>query len=171
MLSGCSFDEMKSSRELTSPTSAPAYRPSVAAILQNSAGLVLIGERCDTRQSWQFPQGGVEPGETTLAALARELEEELGLSPGQYSVGPSHGPYRYLFPPGRTKHGFQGQEQHYFLLSLRSPEVDVGFETAVPEFSAVRWIEPANFELDWLPEMKHAVYRQVFLDFFGLHLR
>jgi putative (di)nucleoside polyphosphate hydrolase len=162
---------MKPSAAPASRNTTPRYRPSVAGILQNPAGLVLIGERCDAPGSWQFPQGGVEPGETPAAALARELEEELGLHPDRYFVGESHGPYHYLFPPGRTKQGYQGQEQHYYLLSLRIPETEVGFDTAVPEFRAVRWIEPASFELGWLPEMKHAVYRQVFLDFFGLRLR
>ena len=64
--------------------------------------------------------------------MARELVEELGLHPDRYFVGESHGPYRYLFPPGRTKQGFQGQEQHYFLLSLRIPEAEVGFDTEAP---------------------------------------
>jgi putative (di)nucleoside polyphosphate hydrolase len=147
----------------------PIYRPSVAGIIQNAQGQVLIGERCDAAGCWQFPQGGVEPGESREAALQRELEEELGLEAAEYAVNESRGPYRYLFPPGRTKRGFHGQEQQYFLLLLR-PAAKIDFATKVPEFRAVRWIDPAEFRLDWLPEMKQAVYRQVFLDFFGLSL-
>ena len=30
------------------------------------------------RWNWQFPQGGVDPGETEEEALFRELEEEIG---------------------------------------------------------------------------------------------
>ncbi len=145
------------------------YRPSVAGIVQNPPGQILIGERRNPVGCWQFPQGGVEAGETREAALTRELREELGLEAADYTVRESRGLYRYLFPPGRTKHGFHGQEQQYFLLSLR-PEAKVNFATKVPEFRAVRWIEPAEFRLAWLPAMKHAVYRQVFLDFFGLTL-
>jgi putative (di)nucleoside polyphosphate hydrolase len=145
------------------------YRPSVAGIIQNPAGQILIGERRDVPGSWQFPQGGVEPGEALADALARELSEELGLNAGEYTVVRSRGPYRYLFPPGRTKHGFNGQEQRYFLLSLAEGS-KVDFATDMPEFRAVRWIEPADFRVEWLPEMKHEVYRQVFRDFFGLAL-
>ena len=146
------------------------YRPSVAGIVQDAAGKILIGERQDAPGSWQFPQGGVEPEESPTGALQRELLEELGLEPGAYVVGESRGPYRYLFPTGRTKKGYQGQEQQYFLLSLQASGANLTFATEVPEFRAVRWIEPAEFRLDWLPEMKQAVYRQVFRDFFGLTL-
>ncbi len=148
---------------------SPRYRPSVAAIIRDSAGRVLIGERGDTPGGWQFPQGGVEPGEAREEALARELVEEIGLEPGGYELGPCKGPYRYLFPSGRTKHGFNGQEQHYFLLSLL-PSGQIEIARGVPEFRAVRWITPAEFQLAWLPEMKRKVYQQVFSDFFGLNL-
>ena len=153
------------------PAASPQrYRPSVAAILQNVESKVLIGERRDVPGSWQFPQGGVEPGEAFEAALSRELIEELGLPPTEYTVRESRGPYRYFFPPGRTKHGFHGQEQHYFLLLLQPSFAKIDFATEVPEFRAVRWIAPAEFRLEWLPEMKYDVYRQVFADFFGLTL-
>jgi putative (di)nucleoside polyphosphate hydrolase len=148
----------------------PFYRPSVAAILQNADSKILIGERRDVVGGWQFPQGGIEPGEAPADALAREVFEELGLAPHEYTVGESRGPYRYLFPPGRTKQGFHGQEQQYFLLAWRGLSTRIDFATEVPEFRAFRWIDPAEFRLEWLPEMKHAVYRQVFADFFGLTL-
>ena len=53
----------------------------VAAILERG-GHVLIGRRKPEQShplKWEFPGGKVEPGETPEQALARELEEELGL--------------------------------------------------------------------------------------------
>ncbi len=149
---------------------APAYRPNVAAILQNEGGRILLGERLDQRESWQFPQGGLDPGESPEAGLHREILEELSLAPADYAILDRRGPYRYLFPPGITKKGFQGQEQHYFLLRLTVAEAAVNVATAHPEFRAVRWLEPAAFRLKWLPEMKRAVYRQVFRDFFDVNI-
>ena len=146
------------------------YRPNVAAILQNDAGLILICERRDYPGSWQFPQGGVDPGETFEAALLRELWEELSLEPAHYVVEEQRGPYRYVFPAHFTKKRYAGQEQVYFRLRFLGPEAAINVATAHPEFRAVRWIEPARFLLAWLPEMKHGVYQQVFRDFFGVNL-
>ena len=149
---------------------ASIYRPCVAAILENGNARVLIGERADRPGSWQFPQGGLEPGEDPETGLRRELREELSLDPTQYAVGPCRGPYRYLFPPGRTKAGYLGQKQHYFRLRLLGPESSVDIHTAHPEFRTVSWIDPAEFSLAWLPPMKHGVYREVFRDFFGVEI-
>ncbi len=148
----------------------PTYRPNVAGILQNAAGRILVCERLDFADSWQFPQGGLDPAEKAEVGLRREIQEELSLTPSDYTVVDRRGPYRYLFPDGIAKRGFRGQEQHYFLLRLTASEATVNVATSKPEFRQVRWIEPADFRLASLPPMKHEVYRQVFRDFFGLNI-
>jgi putative (di)nucleoside polyphosphate hydrolase len=147
----------------------PTYRPNVAFILRNRAGEILLGERSDWAGCWQFPQGGVKAGETWDEALAREVEEELGLPPSAYRVVAQRGPYRYLFDGERKRPGFDGQEQHYFLGEWAGAEQAVRVE-ADGEFRAVRWIRPAAFRLSWIPEMKRPVYRQVFAEFFDCPL-
>jgi putative (di)nucleoside polyphosphate hydrolase len=149
---------------------ADQFRPNVAAIITNDAGRILVGERIDVPGSWQFPQGGLEPGEHREQGLARELVEEVSLRRGDYEVLERRGPYRYRFPAGYTKKGFQGQEQTYFRVRLLVGETCVQVATAHPEFRTVRWIEPVEFSTAWLPEMKRAVYRQVFADFFNVNI-
>ena len=145
------------------------YRPNVAAIIRRADGRILVGERSDVPGGWQFPQGGQKRKETPEQALTRELLEEVGLGPESYRFVKQRGPYRYLFMDGHTKDGFHGQEQTYFLLELDDPAA-VNVATAEPEFRAVQWIKPAEFLLDWVPGFKREVYRQVFLDFFGVAL-
>lgn len=144
------------------------YRPNVALILRRDDGRVLIGERMDLAGAWQFPQGGVDPGESAAEALAREVREELSLEPADYVVVAQRGPYRYEFPDGRTKQGCQGQEQTYFLAEFRGDEAAILVNPATIEFRAVRWIAPAEFDLAWVAPMKREVYRAVLRDFFGV---
>ena len=52
------------------------YRPNVGIVLCNWKNEVFWGKRVK-EHSWQFPQGGIKPGETPEAAMYRELREEV----------------------------------------------------------------------------------------------
>jgi putative (di)nucleoside polyphosphate hydrolase len=142
------------------------FRPAVAAILQDRSGRILICERADTPGAWQFPQGGTETGETPVAALMREVLEEISLPRKAYSIHLVRGPYQYRFPAGATKKGFRGQSHHYFLLRLRGPKNLINVTGPNAEFRSTRWIRPAEFNFAWLPPMKRQAYRRVLRDFF-----
>jgi len=144
------------------------YRPAVAAILRSRSGRILICERSDTPGAWQFPQGGVEAGESLHDALVREVLEEISLPRTAYAISKMKGPYRYQFPAGMVKKGFRGQSHHYFLLRLRGAKDLVNVTVrGGGEFRRVRWIRPDEFDVAWLPPMKRRAYRLVLRDFFG----
>lgn len=147
----------------------PNLRPNVAFILQNPAGEILLCERSDSAGCWQFPQGGIKRGETTSEAMAREVEEELGLNPTQYRVLADRGPYPYLFTDGYRKKNYDGQEQHYFLAELTDAAAEIRLDNA-NEFRAVRWMKPSEYNISWISPMKREVYRKVFHDFFQVDL-
>ena len=146
------------------------YRLNVAAILRNGAGKILVAERVDRSGAWQFPQGGVDEGETLEQALARELREEISLAPSAYQIVTSKGPYFYLFGSDKVVKGFHGKEQHYFLADFTGDPGKIDVKTAHPEFRDIRWVDPASFDIDWLPRMKREVYREVFQDFFSVRI-
>lgn len=53
-----------------------------AAVIYDAAGRILLARRPEDKHQgglWEFPGGKVEEGEPVEAALARELEEELGI--------------------------------------------------------------------------------------------
>src|SRR4030095_9990681 len=54
------------------------YRPNVAIVIVTGKNPVFWGKRI-RGHSWQFPQGGINPGETPEQAMYRELREEVGL--------------------------------------------------------------------------------------------
>ncbi len=54
------------------------YRPGVGLVLTNGRGHIWLGERRGWPDSWQLPQGGIEPGEEIEEAMWRELAEEVG---------------------------------------------------------------------------------------------
>lgn len=151
------------------------YRPNVAALILNEHGSLLICERSTIRGAWQFPQGGIDPGETTEEALSREIKEEVGLCSHHYEVISRKDGYRYLYPSEvrvkkQKKHGSHGQEQSYFLCKLKPGAPAINIHQTPQEFCAYRWIQPNEFDLDWLPEFKQEVYKEVFKDFFGITL-
>ena len=55
-----------------------SYRKGVGIIIVNSDLQFFLGKRIGA-DAWQFPQGGIDEGETPEEALYRELYEETGL--------------------------------------------------------------------------------------------
>ncbi|GHC63502.1 RNA pyrophosphohydrolase [Roseibacillus persicicus] len=151
------------------------YRPNVAILLVREDGRLLICERLKVKGAWQFPQGGVDEGETLEEALKREVEEEIGLLPTSYDIIEMKGGYRYVYPPAikkkkRRKGWFDGQEQTYFRCYLHDSKAKIDIERKPREFRSVKWIEPEDFKLRWLPDFKREVYRRVMKDFFEVEL-
>jgi 8-oxo-dGTP diphosphatase len=69
----------------------------VAAILERE-GRILICRRTPEQShplKWEFPGGKVEPGESPAEALARELEEELGITG---AAGEEIDRYEFAYP-------------------------------------------------------------------------
>lgn len=55
----------------------------VAAVIRDHAGKILLTRRPEGRHMaglWEFPGGKVEDGESPVAALERELDEELAIT-------------------------------------------------------------------------------------------
>ena len=158
-----------------SPIPTERYRPNVAALILDKNDNLLICERIETKGAWQFPQGGVDPGEDFITALHREVWEEIGLNPEDYDMIDQRGIYRYKYPAGvrekkKKKYNCVGQEQTYFLCKLKVPRSKVDVHQTPPEFQDLDWIDPKDFKLKWLPKFKQEVYKSVFKDFFNCSL-
>jgi len=84
------------------------YRPNVAIVLVNSRNQVFWGERV-REHAWQFPQGGIKPGETPEQAMYRELREEVGLRSNHVKVlGRTRDWLRYDVPQPWIKREWRG---------------------------------------------------------------
>lgn len=149
------------------------YRPNVAALLVTAEGKILVCERTGTPGAWQFPQGGIDPGESAQEAILREIMEETGYCPDNYTIETSGSGYRYDYPPEvlsfvceKRKQPFVGQEQTYFLCRLKDDAPRPVLDQR--EFSQFKWIDPSEFDLAWLPSFKRDVYAAVLKDFFGV---
>ena len=146
------------------------YRPNVPAIFRKPKnGKILICQRKDHAGCWQFPQGGVDPGEDLIGALHREVEEEIGVSRDLYTLVACRTDYRYKFPAGHLKKGkYCGQIQTYFLCDYHGTDDDFDLDAHVREFSRLKWIKPSKFRLWWVPRFKREVFRRVLRDFFNV---
>ncbi|MDH3000068.1 RNA pyrophosphohydrolase [Chelonobacter oris] len=145
------------------------YRPNVGIIICNPQGQVLWAKRCG-QNSWQFPQGGINQGETPEQAMYRELFEEVGLSRQDVKIlAVSKGWLRYKLPKRLVRNDGNpvciGQKQRWFLLMLVSDEKNINMQaTQAPEFDGWRWVSY------WYPvrqviAFKREVYRRVMKEF------
>jgi len=107
-----------------------------------------FSEGAATAGEWQFPQGGVQAGESAEQALFRELHEEVGLGPDDVEVlAATRNWLRYRLPRrlrcgGGSRPLCIGQKQRWFLLRMLGGEERLRFDvTAEPEFDSGRWVD------------------------------
>ena len=138
------------------------FRPNVGIILLNQRNQVFWGKRIRTH-SWQFPQGGIDRGESPEQAMFRELHEEVGLLPEHVSiVARTRDWLRYEVPDRfirRESRGhYRGQKQIWYLLRLTGRDGDLNLRaTNHPEFDAWRWND-YWVPLDVVVDFKRGVY-------------
>ena len=144
------------------------YRANVGIVLLNSRNEVFWGKRVG-QHSWQFPQGGIQHGESPEQAMYRELHEEVGLLPEHVQiVGRTRDWLRYDVPEEylRRQHAtrihraaYRGQKQIWFLLRLVGLDSDIDLRVSEhPEFDAWRWV-PFWIQLDAVIDFKREVYQ------------
>lgn len=143
-----------------------SFRPNAAAVVFRADKKVLVCARLHGDDStWQFPQGGIEPGEKPEEAAARELFEETSLRNVKL-VATIDTPIRYEFPQ-EVKDAFRkkgirtdGQDHFWSLFYLAGNESEINLQTAEPEFKAFRWVFIEETpELVW--HIKKDDYRQM----------
>lgn len=138
------------------------FRPNVGIILLNRKNQVFWGKRIRTH-SWQFPQGGIDRGESPEQAMYRELHEEIGLLPHHVRiVARTRDWLRYEVPDRfirRESRGhYRGQKQIWYLLQMLGHDWELNLRaTDHPEFDAWRWND-YWVPLDMVIEFKRGVY-------------
>jgi putative (di)nucleoside polyphosphate hydrolase len=146
-----------------------SYRKNVAAVILSprypQKCEFFIAHRTDIKNAWQFPQGGIDEGETPQDALKRELLEEIGCNDVEI-LGEFPEWITYDFPPtARGKcYPFDGQTQKYFLVRLKeNANIDLNaFD--IPEFKEYEFV--AYEELfSRVTYFKRRVYKRV-IDYF-----
>ena len=152
---------------MDTPPTAKNWRLNAAAIIMDAEGCVLLGKDSGRNPYWHFPQGGVIKHESIEQTLAREVWEEVGLRPTEYTIVSRLPGLRYKYPSGNRKvTRWIGQEQTYFLVrcKTRRPKTDLHRS---PEFSKTKWIPLQNLKLEMFPKFKRKVIKNALQQFFG----
>jgi putative (di)nucleoside polyphosphate hydrolase len=141
------------------------FRPNVGIMVANDHGQVLWARRVGGRDAWQFPQGGIDKGESPEQALYRELEEEVGLQSDHVEIlASTRGWLRYRLPKRFVRKGQDpvciGQKQKWYLLRLLGEDSTVRLDlNSKPEFDHWQWVS-YWYPLDQVVSFKREVYRR-----------
>lgn len=162
------------------PSSSPVdpaalpYRPGVGLVVFNRQGLVFAGQRNDESHGyWQFPQGGIDEGETPEEAALRELGEETGIRAATI-LAETPGWLDYDLPAalvGKVWKGrYRGQRQKWFALLFEGQDREIDITLDHPEFCAWRWMA-LDAMLGEVVPFKRALYAEIVAAFTPVALK
>ena len=152
------------------------FRANVGIIIANGSGQVFWGQRIKKNDSWQFPQGGIDSGESPIDAMYRELYEEVGLAESDVSlVGQTRSWLRYRIPDNlirrRQTPACIGQKQKWFLLEIKSDPELIRFDCGdKEEFCDWRWVS-YWYPVSQVVPFKQDVYRKAMTELSTIHVR
>ncbi|SFK10167.1 RNA pyrophosphohydrolase [Celeribacter neptunius] len=157
---------------MTRDLSTLPYRPCVGVMLLDESGRIFVGERKDTKDAWQMPQGGIDPGEEPQEAALRELWEEIGVTTDHVDViGQTSNWLTYDLPKhllGKVWKGkYRGQKQLWFVLRFKGRDEDVNIETEHPEFDRWKWSNANDLVAEIVP-FKRDIYMALVREFEAL---
>ena len=149
------------------------YRLNVGLIIVNNYGKVLICKRKNSNQ-WQFPQGGIDEGESPIEAAKREIFEEVGIKPSKIKVlGKIKDWVKYEIPKELAKKSFKkkgivGQKQKWFIFKIKSEACISFVNDPDNEFDDFAWVSY------WRPialivSFKKEVYRNVLAELLPIY--
>jgi 8-oxo-dGTP diphosphatase len=125
----------------------------VAAIILREDCVLICQRREDQPYAlqWEFPGGKIEPGEEAVAALARELDEELGI---RAVIGREIASVRHSYTK-QGRHEELAVELHFFLVR----EYRGAIENRI--FRQLRWEERAKLDVESFLEADRELVRRL----------
>ena len=148
------------------------YRPCVGIMLVNRSGRVCVGQRLPEcamvapAESWQMPQGSIEPGEPVREAGMRVLVEDMGVSSVQV-LAEAPGWFTYELPAHligvALKGQYCGQKQKWLAVRFLGDDSEIAMGPR-RKSGAWTWV-PATEVPRLAPHLKRELYEDVVATF------
>lgn len=152
-----------------------SYRKNVGLIVLDRNNQLLVCRR-KGKKTWQFPQGGIDVGESNTQAAYRELFEEVGIKKNQVNIlqKSKHWfhydlPDKYRPRPKSLKN-FKGQIQKWYMLQANT-NLEINLLNEIPqEFVEFKW-STYWYCLSCVVPFKRDVYRNVLTEFLPKYIQ
>ena len=152
-----------------------SYRKNVGLIVLDRNNQLLVCRR-KGKKTWQFPQGGIDAGESNTQAAYRELFEEVGIEKNQVNIlQKSKHWYHYDLPDKyrprpKSLKNFKGQIQKWYMLQANT-NLEINLLNEIPqEFVEFKW-STYWYCLSCVVPFKRDVYRNVLTEFLPKYIQ
>ena len=152
-----------------------SYRKNVGLIVLDRNNQLLVCRR-KGKKTWQFPQGGIDVGESNTQAAYRELFEEVGIKKNQVNIlQKSKHWYHYDLPDKyrskpKSLKNFKGQIQKWYMLQANT-NLEINLLNEIPqEFVEFKW-STYWYCLSCVVPFKREVYRNVLTEFLPKYIQ